>query len=267
MSAATDVVQWGRTTIAFTLRRSAREKTVSIAVEPGGDVVVTAPRAAAVERIRGIVLAKARWIVDRRRRVEGLDPAPTREYESGETFLYRGRQHRLLVATEGVVPEVKLTHGRLHVRLPARTPASRRAAAVEDALVAWYRTRADAKLPELVTRCVQRLSGRFPGRPGITPTRAPRPSPPAPGTVATFSLAIVDQQKRWASCSAAGQIRLNWRLIQAPTRLVEYVVLHEVTHLRVPSHDEAFWAALGALLPDYERRREDLRRLGPRLVW
>lgn len=237
------VVLWGRTVIPFEIRRSAREKTVSIAVEPGGDVVVTAPQATEEERLHRLVREKAGWIVRRRRLLQTLEPAPTREFVSGETFLYRGRQYRLLVTTHAGPPEVKLERGRLLVPLPASIGESERPTHVEAALVDWYRRRADLKLPEQVAACAPRA--------GIT----------------SVPVQVVTQQKRWASCTSAGCIRLNWRLVQAPARLVEYVVLHELTHLRLPSHDEAFWAALGAVLPDYERRKEELRRMGPRLVW
>ena len=236
-------VLWGRTLIPFEIRRSGREKTVSIAVEPGGEVVVTAPQATDVERLRGLVREKAGWIVRRRRLLESLDPAPTREFLSGETFLYRGRQHRLLVTTHDGPTEVKLEQGRLVVRLPGAVLEKERPAQVARALEAWFRRRAEAKLPEMVDACVLRAG------------------------LSAVPVQVVTQAKRWASCTSAGCIRLNWRLIQAPSRLVEYVVFHELTHLRLPNHDEAFWAALGALLPDYERRKDDLRRLGPRLVW
>jgi predicted metal-dependent hydrolase len=62
-------------------------------------------------------------------------------------------------------------------------------------------------------------------------------------------------------------VRFNWRIIQAPMRLVDYVVAHEVVQLVHDDHGREFWAALGRLLPDYEARRERLRTEGPRLVW
>jgi len=64
-----------------------------------------------------------------------------------------------------------------------------------------------------------------------------------------------------------GTIRLNWSIIQAPMRLVDYVVVHEVVHLRHRGHGRDYWQALGRVMPDYEGRREDLRQLGSRLTW
>jgi predicted metal-dependent hydrolase len=62
-------------------------------------------------------------------------------------------------------------------------------------------------------------------------------------------------------------LRINWRILQAPKRLVDYVVAHEVTHLIHEHHGRAFWATLGRVMPDYEARKERLRELGPRWVW
>jgi predicted metal-dependent hydrolase len=72
---------------------------------------------------------------------------------------------------------------------------------------------------------------------------------------------------RWGSASPSGSIRLNWRVIQAPISLVDYVVAHELVHLRHPNHDRAFWAALGRAMPNYEERKGRLRELGRSLVW
>ena len=78
---------------------------------------------------------------------------------------------------------------------------------------------------------------------------------------------IADQQKRWGSCNRNGIIRLNWRIIQAPMRLVDYVIVHELVHLRHDGHGRDYWQAVGRVMPDYERRREDLRQRGVDLAW
>ena len=74
-------------------------------------------------------------------------------------------------------------------------------------------------------------------------------------------------QKRWGSCNQRGTIRLNWRIIQAPMRLIDYVVVHEMVHLLHRGHGRDYWQAVGRVMPDYERRREELRQCGPGLAW
>ena len=117
------------------------------------------------------------------------------------------------------------------------------AAAVRKAVVAWYRHHAAPRLPERAAIWAKKM--------GV----------PVPLVL------IRDQRRRWASCDPKGNLRFNWRLIQAPMRLVDYVVAHELVHLAHRKHTAAFWAALGRAMPDYEARRGALRGLGARLEW
>lgn len=240
-------VLFGTTRIAYAVERSARRrKTVAVAVEPDGRVRVRAPLHAPAAEIDAIVRKKARWIVERRRRQEELPPSPgRREWVSGETFLYLGRQYRLKVrpASSGGGEPVRLRGGWLEVTVDASLTAPARASAVRSSLVGWYRAHAARRLPERVEELKPRV--------GVEPS----------------GVLVREPRRRWGSCDARGTLRFNWRIVQAPRRLIDYVVVHELVHLVHPEHSREFWAALGTAMPDYEARRESLRRLGRRLVW
>lgn len=229
-------VHFGRSAIPYAIVRGQRQKTVAIAVDPLYGVRVRAPRDTPVAKLDRIVHAKAQWILERRRALEDLPPPPSpREFVSGETFLYLGRQYRLkvdgrLAADAGV----RLVAGQL--RVSRKTDA-------REALVAWYRDRAADRIPRRVAHWAELLDA-------------------SPGSVL-----IRDPRKRWGSADAKGNLRFNWRIIQAPTRLVDYVVAHELAHLRYPNHTSQFWALVGTAIPDFDLRREALRRLGIGLVW
>jgi predicted metal-dependent hydrolase len=231
-------VTFGTTKIAYSVRRTERRKTVSIAIGPDGDVEVAAPHGVDDERIRRIVLSKARWVLGRVRESERPPSPSAREMVSGETFVYAGRQHRLRVRT-GEADRVALLHGHLEVVVRGTPTADR----VRALLVGWYRGRANERLGELAKVWTERT--------GCRPQR----------------LVIVEQARRWGSCSPSGEVRLNWRIVGATRRLAEYVVAHELTHLAHPEHGPAFWRALGKAMPDYEERRAALREVGPRLMW
>jgi predicted metal-dependent hydrolase len=238
-------VWWGRTAIPYAIHRSPRRATVSIAVEPTGEVVLTAPNTARLDQLDRIVRAKAPWIVERLRKTSDLPPSlPSREFITGETFLYLGRQYRLRVEdqVEGA-GEVGLRRGWLVVPVPEVREGIDRAEHVQKALVAWYKTHAARRLPERAAMWSKKL--------GI-------PLPP---------VIIREPRKRWGSCDAKGTLRFNWRVIQAPLRLVDYVVAHELVHLVHADHTKRFWATLGRVMPDYEARRVALRSLGSRCVW
>jgi predicted metal-dependent hydrolase len=233
-------VQFGRTRIPYGIRRSSKRSTVAVTVAPPGLVLLTAPAKTPVERLDRVVQEKARWIVSRLRLVRPVEPEPApREFVSGETFLYLGRQYRLLVRSG--TPEASLNHGRFIVNVGA-VSGKRRAEAVKSLLLRWYREHAVERLREQAQRWSRRV--------GV----------PLPRVV------VRDQERRWGSCSP-GVLRFNWRVIQAPMRLVEYVVAHEVVHLLHDDHGRAFWSKLGQVLPDYEARREALRQMGSRLNW
>jgi predicted metal-dependent hydrolase len=238
------VVQFGGTQIEYAIRRSRRRGTVSIAVDPAEGVVLTSPSETPVEKLDRLVHLKAPWIVRRLRRQSDVPPAPAREFVSGETYLYFGRQYRLrLVVDSPEVGPICLRAGWLHLRVPHGLKEAHRAGYVRAALIDWYQRRAAERLPEQVYGLAERM--RLPVR----------------------RVAIRDQKARWASCDARGVVRLNWRIVQAARSCIEYVIAHELVHLEHRDHSPEFWAQLGRTMPDYEQRRQILRGLGPRLVW
>ena len=240
-SLETSAITWGDSLITFGIRRSARrKKTVAVTVDPGGGVLLLAPENFSTDRLDEVVRRKAGWIVQRMRGVgsNGVPLSP-REFVSGESVFYLGRHYRLKVDS-GEAGEAKLRGGWLHVPAPA---GAEQRDHVRAALVAWLRRHAAERLPERVE--MWRLKA------GVEMPR----------------VVISEQKRRWGSCDRSGNIRLNWRIIQAPMRLVDYVVVHELVHLRHRGHGREYWQALGRIMPDYERRREDLRQRGGGLEW
>lgn len=237
----TSVVTWGETRLLYTIGRSTRRsKTVAVTVDPTGTVLVVAPQHVPVNRLDTLVRRKAPWIVQQLRNLESLPVPPgTREFVSGESVFYLGRHYRLRVHSNGRAG-AKLRGGWLHVPVPDGVEHT---AYVRATLVSWFRRKAEDRLPGRV-RAWSAKAG-----------------------VAMPRVAIVDQQKRWGSCDRHGNIRLNWRIIQAPMRLVDYVIVHELIHQQHQRHGAAFWQAVGRVIPDYERRRQDLRQRGSSLVW
>jgi predicted metal-dependent hydrolase len=244
MSTTSSEVQYGTTTIPYTIRRSTRRATVALAVDPQAGVVLTAPAATPVARLDAVVKEKARWILGHLRRRDDLQPAvPSRDYVGGETYMYLGRQYRLrIVESEHHVGPLRLKDGWLVLPAPRLVTDGHRADYVRAALLDWYTLLAHRQLRRRTT------------------TWAAKEELPMP------RVAIAKHEKSWARCSA-GTIRYNWRIVQAPGSLIDYVVAHEICHLVHEHHGRAFWAMLGRLMPDYEARKNRLREVGPRLEW
>lgn len=235
-------VQWGGTEIAYSIRRSDRRGTVAIAIEPSGHVVLTAPRSTPVPRLDRVVRSKAKWIVDRVRRRSTSTPSTEREFVSGETCLYLGRRYRLRILRNADVAPIALRNGWLELPIPRGLDAAHHRDYARAALIDWYSRRAAERLPTWTSWWARKLG------------------------VEIEKVLVSNQAKRWGSCSS-GVLRFNWRLIQAPKRLVDYVIAHEVVHVLHQRHDDAFWRALGRLLPTYDHRRRELVLAGPSLVW
>ena len=235
------VVAWGNTQVPYTIRRSTRRrKTVTVTVDSGGCVLLAAPTDFPTPELDAVVRRKAAWIEKQIRRVKSQSPPPgPREFVSGESVLYLGRHYRLKVCLHSSGP-AKLRGRWLHV--PASTSEDQ-PDQVRAALISWFRLQAEGRLPERVSAWRTKF--------GV-------PMPP---------VLVASQRKRWGSCDSRGTIRLNWRIVQAPMRLVDYVVVHELAHLRHRGHGHDYWQAVGRVMPDYDRRREELRDLGGRLIW
>ena len=230
-------VPFGTSVIDFRVERSPRRKTVTIAVD-ANEVVLKAPTETSAEQLRDVVRSRGPWILQRIAQFEELGPAPApMEFVTGETCAYLGRHYRLKIdRIRGIPkPHAVLRGAFLVVQVERELGADKRRDHVERTVTAWYRKQAGRRLPERVKLYAARAGLDFP------------------------PVLIRNQEKRWGSCSSTGELRFNWRIIMAPLSLVDYVVAHEVCHLKVRDHSAAFWKLLGTVMPDYEARRNRLR--------
>jgi predicted metal-dependent hydrolase len=233
--------------IEYALVRSPkRKRTLQLTFDVSEGVVVRAPMRASEKYVEDFVKGRAPWIT----RVKGHTPGnghhprplAGRQFVTGETLLYLGRELRLEVTEKRVrKPSVHLGRGVLRVSVPIGLNGQRRPM-VAEALEAWYRERADAYVQTRVERWTSKV--------GYSPAR----------------VIVRDQKTRWGSCSPDGTLRFNWRLVMAEPKLVDYVVVHELAHLGVRDHSWRFWDAVGAVLPDYKELRAKLREAAPYLA-
>jgi predicted metal-dependent hydrolase len=203
-----------------------------------------APAEVELTRIRAVVRQRGAWAIEKLKTAQGREPSrAAHEFVSGESFTYLGRSFRLRVREATKPEQAVLEGGWLTVTVKRGLAAGARARAARAAVMAWYKARAADRLPERLARFVGHLD-------------VPEPR-----------VLLRDQARRWGSCSTKGEVRLNWRIVQAPMKLVDYVVAHEAVHLVHRNHTREFWRALGRLVPDVDDRRTDLVRRGPGLVW
>lgn len=227
-----DAIAYGGKEIAFHVQVSDR-KTMEIAVHPDSRVVVKAPKDISAGDIRRRVYRRARWITKQTGYFQQFQPrTPRRRYVSGETHLYLGRQYRLKVSA-GECAGVKLARGFIFITCRGKPNPDK----VRLLLDEWYLERARIKYRESLNRCFQ----DFQRKGYVQPT-----------------IHIRRMKTRWGSLSSKGTLTLNRDLIRAPRDCVDYVVVHELCHLKYKDHSSAFYRLLERVLPDWERRKHRL---------
>ncbi len=229
-------VFFGQTEICYGVNYCDR-KTLAIHVYPDGQVIVDAPMTASNQAIAEKVKKRAAWIFKQRLQFEAYPPAlPQRQYVSGETHRYLGRQYRLQI-NQGIMEQVKLMHSRLMVETVNPDKTEKVQALLQD----WYRLRAKTVFSERYDICVRQVA-----KLGIEHQKG-------------FQLRFMS--KRWGSCTNQGNIILNPELIAAPKDCIDYVITHELCHLKERNHSQAFYKLLAGVMKDWELRRKRLNEM------
>lgn len=210
----------------------ARRKTLRITVERDCSVVVHAPEGTDPERIRRAVESKRLWIYEKTRHPQkalGEPHPPGTELVSGESLLYLGRHYLIEIADrEGYAIEFRNRFIIPKARAAGRTEVFRE----------WLQARAR----ELILPRVRKQARAL----GVTYQEAK----------------ISDGQYRWGSCTPDGNLNFNWRLIKAPLFVIDYVIAHELAHLREPNHGPQFWAIVRAAVVRMDQAKDWLKANG-----
>lgn len=231
-------IHYGEEIIRFAVRRQPQRSLGSIAihVEPQGRVLVDASVEASRSAILAAVRKRARWVHGHlagfRRRHTHVLP---REYVSGEAVMYLGRRYRLkVIPSSAAEASVKLSGNRLEVRSAEPAPEL-----VREAMVAWYRARARA----VFTHRIDDM---------LTTLRWKTAAPP---------MRLQAMKTQWGSCSPAGRLTLNPWLVKAPRDCIDYVILHELCHLKEHNHSPRFFKLLDRHMPSWRQRKARLDEL------
>ena len=223
-------IQYGRRRIEFQLLYSGR-KTLAIDVNPDLTVVVTAPKDTEDSAVEQKMHKRASWIVQQQRFFENYLPSiPVRRYVSGESHRYLGRQYRLRVH-KGKKDSVQMARGQINVFLTDPSKKGR----IKSLVVGWFRQRAEVVFGELFDAMVAKAERH---------------------NISADSFEIRLMKNRWGSCTQEGRILLNPHLIIAPKSCIEYVIVHELCHLKHYNHGAEFFELLALLVPNWKLLRQ-----------
>ncbi|MDD2920895.1 MAG: SprT family zinc-dependent metalloprotease [Anaerolineales bacterium] len=213
------------------LARSKR-RTIALVIERDGSLTVRAPMRAPRYLIDQFIQQKADWIIRAQEKIKSAPPTPAKLYRDGEKFLYLGALYDLkLISAHRAA--LQFDNG-----FTLRRDAQHKAEAL---FTRWYKERA----LEVITERVEHYVRQF----GFAPKR----------------VKISSAKTRWGSCSHDGSLNFTWRLVMAPLDVIDYVVLHELAHLRVKNHSPKFWKVVEEICPEYKKWRKWLKENGERL--
>ena len=221
-------------TVEYDVRRSAEATEPRIDVDIHG-VKVVVPESDDV-RPRELLKENAVWIIDKKQEYDKYrEQIPDREFETGENFPYLGEELEIVVEqrSSSTVDESAFRLAEHHVEQTS----------IQRALETLYRREARDNLEARADHFAEQM------------------------TVEYDKIEIRNQRTKWGSCSTTGTLGLNWRLMMAPPDVIDYIVIHEVAHLREANHSSEFWSLVAEYDPEYEEHAEWLSENSSRLIF
>jgi predicted metal-dependent hydrolase len=236
------IIQYGSTEIYYSIYSEVRND-LKITVNLINGVEVHAPASMDEQKLNQVLVKKAPWIMQK---IEELNEVkhtvqPT-EFVSGEKLSYLGRNYRLKIYRENTKgASIQFQQGRFIAKVPKQWSQEEVQCQLEQEMMGWYTTHGTKKIME--------RANIYQAMMNVTPR----------------SLTLKSQLKRWGTCTKNGDIYLNWRLVMAPVRVIDYVLVHEFAHLIEMEHNERFWRIVRHTLPHYKASKEWLRVHGMEL--
>ena len=218
----------------YQLERRQR-RTVGLKITADG-LVVHAPKRLSQSLLDSLITQKADWIL-KKLNTRNENRMPALQWQDGEQLLLLGNSVTLSVRHDARSRAVSHQPGLLELAMPNHNEST----AVARKVLQWYKKQALADF----ARRLEIFSAKL----GVTLPK----------------LLISNARTRWGSCTSKREVRLNWRLLQAPPHLITYVVCHELAHLKEMNHSAKFWAIVASIYPDYKAAEKELKVWSPRL--
>lgn len=211
--------------------RRSYQRRWNLMVQPSGKVKVTCGKKVGTKTLKAWLEHMQPWIEKALKASESLrEKYPPKKYIAGESFLYRGVDYKLVFIPQRRA-QVFEAEQEFCLPLIESSPVDVK----HEHLIRLYKKQAKLLIPERVNYWANAM--------GLYPTK----------------LSLRGQKTRWGSCSSKGEISLNWKLIAAPPEILDYVVIHELAHLKHHNHSKAFWSLVEAYCPEYQGLKKWLR--------
>jgi predicted metal-dependent hydrolase len=202
-------------------------RSIALEIQSDGNLVIRAPRHVSHSFIQKLLRKKQQWIIEKQQILrERQSKATPKQYVQGEEFYYLGKSYKLDIKDSFSVP-IDFNSG---FRISARYKDN-----IKELIKQWYRQQAKKIIPQCVKQIADSHSFEF------------------------TNIKITSAEKRWGSCTGKKTLNFSWRIIMLPPDIIEYIVLHELAHLKELNHSKNFWLEVKQMLPDYKKRKKWLR--------
>lgn len=223
--------------IPYLVIRTKRNRYVRLTVTMGKGLRVSTPPRFPMHELPAIIHSRKDWIVEKLVEFARLQKKiPRQRFRNGSTIMFLGRAYRLtLVPTPFTRPHVRLNGSDIEISIPQALHNEHREEYIKNVITAWYRLQASKIVrPRVATWAT--LMKLKPGK-----------------------VTIKKAKTRWASCSEQGNLNFNLRLVMVPPSVMDYVIIHELAHLRELNHSERYWKIVDRYCPRRKRIQEWLK--------
>ena len=230
--------KYGDRTIEFEVQYRNR-KTLAIQIEPLDKILVLSPNGISEEIIKEKVKSKSKWIIKKLLDFKDMGYLPfNREFVNGEAFMYLGRNYSLQLLLDKNLQRIKvgISDGKLSI-----STYTKEQSVLKKAMEKWYRREAK----KIILKRIEFYKPKF--------------------SIESRIIKIKEQKKRWGSCTSKGDLLFNWRTVMASSPVIDYIIVHEMSHIANRNHSSKFWKSVESILPDYKVRKKWLKDYGVRM--
>ena len=203
-----------------------KRRSIALEISNSGELIVRAPHSVTMNYLKKLVAGKSEWIIDKQKVIFKKIEESRKEYRFGGKFYYLGKEYEIIPSYDNENIIYFQDNFFINVKYEDQ---------IKDLIAQWYKFQAN----KIIKDRVFGLSDDF--------------------NLDFKKITITGAEKRWGSCSSGKHLNFSWRLIMAPVEIIDYVVVHELAHLKELNHSSRFWALVGSMLPEYKKCEKWLR--------